>query len=65
MYRSYCVHYIDESSKVVLGSSKEDIRRRYGHLHNGIKGVFIMGISHIDAIDDTIDTIDNKDTIDD
>jgi hypothetical protein len=65
MYRSYCVHYIDESSKVVLGSSKEDIRRRYGHLHNGIKGVFIMGISHIDTID-TKDTIDiTTDTIDD
>jgi hypothetical protein len=65
MYRSYCVHYIDESSKVLLGSSKEDIRRRYGHLHNGIKGVFTMGISHIDTID-AKDTIDNTtDTIDD
>jgi hypothetical protein len=65
MYRSYCVHYIDESSKVLLGSSKEDIKRRYGHLHNGIKGVFIMGISHIDTID-AKDTIDNTtDTIDD
>jgi len=65
MYRSYCVHYIDESSKIVLGSSKEDVIRRHEHLHNGIKGVFTMGISHIDTID-AKDTIDNTtDTIDD
>lgn len=61
MYRSYCVHYIDESSSVVLGSSKEDIIRRHQHLNNGIKGVFIMGRAQdiTDTLDNTTDTIDD------
>lgn len=62
MYSSYCINYVNGRGETALGNSKQDVRRRYEHLNNGIKGVFKMGISHIDAkdtIDNTTDTIDD------
>jgi hypothetical protein len=65
MYRSYCINYVNGRGETALGSSLEDVRRRHQHLNNGIKGVFTMGISHIDD-KDTTDTIDDTtNTIDD
>ena len=42
MFKQFCVIFNDGSGRTLIGTSKEDIRKK----HKNVKDVFVMGIKH-------------------